>query len=171
MSSLLSPQQPSADGVVALGAAAVRVAEDSLFAYAETCDAATTSQLLRSRPALEPFLTARIAFAGPFDGVVQVSLPRALAAGLAAAFCGFLPEDLDEVQIADFAGELANMVCGSWLTQSHRAERFGLAAPVVVRATAAGVDADLRAQTAAVGVVVNDAPIAIALVPRADAVS
>jgi CheY-specific phosphatase CheX len=165
MSSLPSLQQPSADGVAALGDAAVQVAEESLFAYAEPCDAARTCELLRGRPGGEAWLTATITFAGPFDGAVRLSVSRGLAAALAAAFCGLPIEELDEPQIVDFAGELANMVCGSWLTRSHRAERFALTAPVVTTATAGAVAADVRTRDA-IGVVVTDQPIAIALVTR-----
>lgn len=166
MSSLRTPQQLSADGIAALGAAAVQVAEESLFAYAEPGDATRTAELLRSRPGDEPWLTATITFAGPFDGVVRLSLSRGLAAGLAAAFCGLPAEELDEPQVVDFAGELANMVCGSWLTQSHRTERFALTAPVVTATSASVVAADVRSGDATVGVVVTDQPIVIALVAR-----
>ena len=81
----------------------------------------------------EPWLTAAIAFSGPFDGVVRMTLPRALAGDLAGAFCGVRPQSLDASQVDDFAGELANMVCGLWLTQTHRSERFELTPPVVER--------------------------------------
>ena len=110
-----------------------QVAEDSLFACAEPCERSRTAGLLEARPVAEPWLTAAIAFSGPFDGVVRMTLPRALAGDLAGAFCGVQPQSLDASQVDDFAGELANMVCGLWLTQTHRSERFELAPPVVAR--------------------------------------
>jgi hypothetical protein len=160
MSSLRSLRPP--DGLAELGEAAVRVAEDSLFAYAEPCDAARATGLIRARPAVEPWLAASVAFTGPFDGAVRVSLPRPLCADLAGAFCGVAPESLEPAQVADFAGELANMVCGSWLTQTHRTERFALAAPVVDEAAAADVVA-AAADPGALGLVLHATPLLLAL--------
>ena len=142
MSSPRSPQPP--DGLAELGEAAVRVAEDSLFAYAE------------------PWLAAAVAFTGPFDGAVRVSLPRALCADLAGAFCGVPADSLEDAQIADFAGELANMVCGSWLTQTHRTDRFALASPVVVE-TAADAVVAAAADPGALGLVMHATPLLLAL--------
>ena len=160
MSSLRSPRPP--DGLAELGDAAVRVAEDSLFAYAEPCDAANATGLIRARTAVEPWLAASVAFTGPFDGEVRVSLPRPLCADLAGAFCGVPPDSLDPAQVADFAGELANMVCGSWLTQTHRTERFALASPVVADAAAADVVA-AAADPGALGLVLHATPLLLAL--------
>ena len=161
MCSPRSPQHP--DGLAALGAAAVQVAEESFFAYAEPCDAARVAGLLRARPGGEPWLSAAMAFTGPFEGVVRVALPRSLAASLAGAFCGVRSESLDDAQLTDLAGELANMVCGLWLTQTHRTERFALAAPIVSTADAGAASA-AAAEPAALGVVVNDTPVLLTLV-------
>ena len=161
MSSPRSPQPP--DGLEALGAAVRQVAEDSLFACAEPCERSRTTRLLEARPVTEPWLTAAIAFSGPFDGVVRMTLPRALAGDLAGAFCGVRPQSLDASQIDDFAGELANMVCGLWLTQTHRSERFALAAPVVTAAAAGDVAAASAEELDALGIVVNDTPVVLAL--------
>ena len=98
MSSLRSAQPP--DGLEALGAAVRQVAEDSLFACAEPCERSRTARLLEARPVTEPWLTAAIAFSGPFDGVVRMTLPRALAGDLAGAFCGVQPQSLDASPIA-----------------------------------------------------------------------
>jgi hypothetical protein len=156
-----SPQRP--DGLEALGEAAVRVAEDSLFAYAEPCDDARLIGLLRARPAAEPWLAAAIAFSGPFDGVVHVWLPRALSADLAGSFCGVPGQSLDDAHVADFAGELANMVCGLWLTERHRTERFALAAPVVDAAAAGDVAVAAAGAANALGIVLKDVPLLLAL--------
>ena len=162
MSSLRSPQRPSApDSLAALGAAAVRVAEDSLFAYAEPCGTARTTAMLQARPEAEPWLSASVTFRGPFDGKVRVSLPRTLAADLGGAFSGLPATALDDHQLADFAGELANMVCGRWLTLTHRAEHFELAAPVVAGAAAGAVAATFEPD--AIGVALNDSPLLIVL--------
>jgi len=161
MSSPRSPQPP--DGLAALGAAVRQVAEDSLFACAEPCEASRTASLLQARPAAEPWLTAAIAFSGPFDGVVRMTLPGALARDLAGAFCGLPRQSLDASQVADFAGELTNMICGLWLTQTHRHERFELAAPIVDAAAAGDVAAIAAGDPGALGIVLNDALVLIVL--------
>ncbi len=163
MSSPRSPLRP--DGLAALGAAALQVAEDSLFAYAEPCEPTRTAGLLKKRPVSEPWLSASIAFAGPFDGSVRLVLPRALATDLAGAFCGVRPQSLTPAQVVDFAGELANMVCGLWLTQTHRIGRFELAAPVVVDVAVAEVTTT-AADPDALGIALNDTPLLLALAAR-----
>ena len=161
MSSPCSPQRP--DALEALGAAVRQVAEDSLFACAEPCERSRTAGLLEARPVTEQWLTAAIAFNGPFEGVVRMTLPRALAGDLACAFCGVRPHSLDASQVDDFAGELANMVCGLWLTQTHRSERFELTPPVVDAAAARDVAAMAATDPGAFGIAVNDAPVLIGL--------
>jgi hypothetical protein len=94
--------------------------------------------------------------------MVRVALPRALAVDLAGAFCGVRPQSLAPAQVADFAGELANMVCGLWLTQTHRTERFALAAPAVVETTVGDVAAT-AADPSALGIALNDTPMLLAL--------
>jgi CheY-specific phosphatase CheX len=161
MSSPCSPQRP--DGLEALGAAVRQVAEDSLFACAEPCERSRTAGLLEARPVAEPWLTAAIAFDGPFEGVVRMALPRALAGDLAGAFCGVRPQSLDASQVDDFAGELANMVCGLWLTQTHRTERFALTPPVVDAAAARDIVAMATADPGAFGIALNDTPVLVRL--------
>lgn len=161
MSSPRSPQR--AEALAALCAAVRQVAEDSLFACAEPCTAPRTVGLLQARPASEVWLTATVSFSGPFDGVVHMTLPRALAGDLAGAFCGVRPQSLDAGQVTDFAGELTNMVCGLWLTQTHRSERFELTAPVVAAAAAADVTAMAAPESGAQGIVLNDTPVLIGL--------
>ena len=152
------------DGLAALGIAAVRVAEDSLFTYAEPCESGRTAEMLRDRAVGEPWLTASVRFTGPFEGAVKVSLPHALAGDLAYAFCGLDPETLDAAQRADFVGELCNMVCGLWLTSTHRTERFELGAPTVADAPAESIASGFGA-VPALGIALNDTPVLITLAP------
>ena len=60
---------------------------------------------------------------------------------------------------------LTNMVCGLWLTQTHRAERFELAAPRVVATAAGDVAGGFDPAAGAFGIALNDAPVLIALAP------
>jgi hypothetical protein len=152
------------DGLAALAAAAAQVAEDSLFAYAEACDVARAAGLVQARPATERWLVAAVAFTGPFEASVRLSLPQALATDLAGAFCGLPPESLDEPQIADFAGELTNMMCGLWLTQTHRAERFALASPQVAATTAGAVAAGVASEADTIAMMLKDTPLLLAIV-------
>ena len=78
------------------------------------------------------------------------------------------PESLDTAQVIDFAGELANMVCGLWLTQTHRTERFALAAPTVTPADDEAASA-AAADPAALGVVLNEMPVLLTLVVNSPA--
>lgn len=129
MSSPTSLRQPlDADALETFCAAAVQVAEESLFAFAEPCDAAAFGDAAAGVPA---WLTADVAFRGPFHGRAEVTLPAPLAAELCASFCGLDAGDLAPEQIRDFTGEFANQMCGLWLTRNHGQERFDLDAPAV----------------------------------------
>ncbi len=162
-----SPRLPQpADRLAALRAAATRVAEHSLFAYAEACPATKAAGLVRARAAAERWLAVAVPFTGPFEGSVRLSLPQTLATDLAAAFSGLSAQSLDEAQIADFAGELANMMCGRWLTETHRAERFALASPEVAATTAGAVAATDVSEADTVGLLVKDTPVLLAVVAR-----
>lgn len=143
----------------ALGAAAVNVAEDSLFAFAEPCSADALAVTLDARPEGEPWIAAMVRFRGPFQGDAEVTLPKALAEELCASFSGADPSELEPQHVSDFTGEFANMACGLWLTRMHGQARFDLEAPHVheyVRATAAVPDD-------AFGMLVNDAPVIVTL--------
>lgn len=161
MSSLTSAPRPDADAMAALGAAAVHVAEDSLFAFAEPCSADALAMSLDARPDGEPWLRAAVRFRGPFHGVAEVSLPRDLAVELCASFGGDSPDEVAAQDLRDFAGEFANMTCGLWLTRAHSHARFDLDAP--------RIDEFGRPITVApadvFGLLVNDAPVIITMRP------
>jgi len=138
----------------------VRVAESSLFAWAEPCDPARFDDLLAARDAAEPWLSASVAFDGAFEGVATITLPQGLAAELCASFSGLAAEELGLDQVRDFTGELANMACGAWLTCTHRSDGFDLRAPVV---SATGRPEGTMSDRASTGLILNDAPIRLAL--------
>ena len=166
MSSPISLQcLEDADGLSALRAALIQVAEDSLFAYAESCGMDRFAALLADRDPAEPWLSASIAFRGSFEGTAVVLLPHALAVGLCASFCGLPVQDLDDKQVADFAGELANMTCGLWLTHTQRFQRFDLGPPRV-RSVSMPAPKDGAASVRS-GVVIADVPLGLDLRPGA----
>jgi CheY-specific phosphatase CheX len=132
MSSPISPVLVDCQGLVL--AAVSDVAENSLFAFAdaseqEAFDAAAAAPLDDGGSA---WVNACIDFKGSITGRFTLTLPEPLARHLCAAFAG--AESADEVgdgDFLDFVGELANMVCGAWLTRASRHEAFSLTAPRV----------------------------------------
>lgn len=133
----------------AIAGAVIRVAEESLFTWAEpaAADAAPWPD--------GPWWTATVAFTGPIAGRVALALPDGLARDLLASFLGLEPgEPVADTALADFLGEFANMSCGAWLTGLARQEAFALQHPVVC-----AVDAPAAQPTAVV--VVSDSPVLI----------
>lgn len=156
MSSPTSLQRPlDADALDAFCAAAVQVAEESLFAFAEPCD---VGAFRAAGDAAAAWLTADVTFRGPFHGRAEVTLPAPLATELCAAFCGADAADLTDDQIHDFTGEFANQMCGLWLTRNHGHERFDLDAPVVK----AGATPDVDGVSGGF-LLVNDHPVRLSL--------
>jgi hypothetical protein len=121
-----SPGIDVVEARAALDAALAHVAEDSFFACVEPApddwrDAAGDLDWLQST----------VRFRGAAGGTLTCRLPRPLAADLASAFLGVAPDELEPDAIGDMAGEVANMICGCWLTRAFPAELFDLDAPVV----------------------------------------
>lgn len=108
--------------------AVVRVAERSLYAFAEPVS-----------PAIMPaavdggWYDASVSFAGPFSGTMSLAVPVMLARQICAAFLGDSEVD-DETAIRDLVGEFANMTCGTWLTAANEAACFDLTHPEVIAA-------------------------------------
>jgi len=115
-----SPVSPAlADYREALPAAVAEVAENSLFSFADACDEATFCTAASTSLAEDggEWLRAGVDFTGTLAGHFDITLPETLARRLCASF----------------AGELANMVCGTWLTRSCREQAFTLTPPRVLR--------------------------------------
>ena len=55
------------------------------------------------------------------------------------------------------------MVCGLWLTQTRRSERFELTPPVVGASAARDVAAMAAADPGAIGIALNDTPVLFGL--------
>jgi CheY-specific phosphatase CheX len=103
----------------------VRVAERSLFAFAEPADPATIAPQIDGG-----WIEAAVSFHGPFSGHVTLIVSSLLARHLCGAFLGLGPDEpLEDAAVADFVGEFANMVCGSWLTGLDASACFDLAHP------------------------------------------
>lgn len=129
MSSPISRQL--ADYKVAILAAVSEVAENSLYAFADASDQAAFDAAAGANPDGD-WLRAGIDFKGPTSGRFVLTVPAALARRLCAAFAGAeTPDDIGEADLLDFTGELANMVCGTWLTRACRHDAFNLTPPRV----------------------------------------
>ena len=120
-----------ADFQAALLSAVAEVAENSLFAFADASDQ-TAFESAADQSGTDDWLDARIRFTGPVDGQLTVALPGALARRLCAAFAGAdSADEVGERDLIDFTGELANMVCGTWLTRTCQHDAFTLMPPIV----------------------------------------
>ena len=134
----------------AVAGALVRVAEESLFAWAEPVggDAVVWPAGAWWRAAVE--------FAGPLAGRMDVAMPDALARQLLASFAGLSPDDaVADDALEDFLGELANMSCGTWLTSLGRSQAFAIDCPIVT----SGDGQPIVTPTAVV--LVSDTPVVI----------
>jgi len=78
-------------------------------------------------------IAACVDFSGPFTGRLCCRMTRRLAHELTSAFTGAKPEEVaaDGPEVADLAGEFANMVCGRWLTEVAPRALFTIARPTV----------------------------------------
>lgn len=128
-----APVPPLAD-FASIELAVTNVAERSFFAFAETADASTAADLVADGA---PALTSAIRFTGPSRGEMRVTMPVALARELAQQFSGDPSLEFSDADLADMAGEFANMVTGAWLTAADASSMFDLAAPEVARVQSA----------------------------------
>jgi hypothetical protein len=110
-----------------LGQAIAHVTEESFFAVADPAEPGWRDASSDSCEWLE----ASVAFHGAGEGQLTCRLPRTLAGDLSAAFLGLDRSEVDDVAAFDLAGELANMVCGCWLTRAFPSELFTLDRPLV----------------------------------------
>lgn len=150
-----------ADARPTLLAAVAEVAERSLFAFADPADLAGFEERVGHLGRDEPWLTSHVVFAGPASGQFALSLPAPCARTFAAAFAG--RESVDEIrdgEMYDFAGELANMVCGAWLTATDPGTRFTLTPPQVEREDAAcALPSESPDLALVVHATIDDAPV------------
>ena len=147
------------DSEASLVAAVCDVAERSFFAYAEPCDAGRFAELVDGT---DRWYSAAIAFQeGGFDGSVRCLVPEDFAAAMFDAFSGrgFDDPTPSAADVSDLMGELANMVCGAWLTRAASHQTFSLQTlPVVLSQACAPVSGESWVTFA-----VYDRPFAVAV--------
>jgi len=85
----------------------------------------------RASPA-GPFLKSEIPFEGYFSGTLSLLVPYSLSEMLAQNFMGF-EEEVNEPQILDVSGELANMVCGNLFSVLDKNSVYVLGTPATQR--------------------------------------
>ncbi len=98
--------------------------------FTESCTPRRFDELLsRSSTSGAEWMRATLAFKGPFQGELTVDVPEPLALELLASCVGISsPGEENLPSVEDAVGELANMVCGTWLTKNHGAQKFDLKA-------------------------------------------
>ena len=145
------------DATGLLAQAMADVAERSFFAYAEPCDAARFDELTEG---VTRWYTSSVRFDEVgVAGVVTCVLPEDLVLMLFDAFTGrdFADPPPHPAAVNDLIGELANIVCGAWLTRAANDQTFTLRPPEVTVSQAA-------APTGGDGVLLmamNDRPVAV----------
>jgi hypothetical protein len=144
------------DATALLAQAVADVAERSFFAYAEPCDAGRFGELTDG---VARWYTASVRFDEPgLAGVVACVLPEDLVLMLFDAFTGrdYADPPADAAAVNDLIGELANMVCGAWLTRVANDQTFTLRAPEVTVNQAAAPAGD-----GVLLMAMNDRPVAV----------
>ena len=147
------------DTEAALVAAASDVAERCFFAYAEPCDAGRFAELADGATR---WYSATVHFEeGGWSGSVRCLVPKDAAVTMFDAFSGRSPEGPPPAptEVFDLMGELANMVCGTWLTRAATHQTFSLRTLPVTLSPACAPAANECWITMAV----NDRPFAIAV--------
>jgi len=109
--------------------ALVEVGEQSFFAFVERCDETWFEELAS---AADPWMIATVTFTGEQGtGSLSCTFTDDLVLDLFDAFTGRDPSEgtPDPREVADLAGEFANMVCGLWLSRVMGSHTFSLGSP------------------------------------------
>ncbi|MFP5380100.1 MAG: chemotaxis protein CheX [Vicinamibacteria bacterium] len=154
MSSQILPAPAGSDLVAA---ALTDVAERSLFAFVDVLP----EDEFAARCGMEAaWLCAEVAYRGPRDGVMRCALPREVALECFAAFLGEPGDEAGDGPLFDMMGELANMICGAWLTRARPTEVYDLNRPQVA-AMPPGWGPPAVAAPPTVPAALNDRPVAV----------
>ena len=129
MSLAKSPNASMADTSGQLDEAVAYVAEEGFFATVEPVGQVEWDALCTDH---DTWLESSVRFHGPLGGALRCRLPLALARELVQSFLGMPTGELppSDPLVQDLTGELANMVCGRWLTSTQGAV-FDLEHPIV----------------------------------------
>lgn len=86
-----------------------------------------------SPPPAVPQFHASVRFEGNYSGTFSTRIPQPLARTVGAGFLGREEAEVSESESAEVVGELANMFCGSVLSQLESRELFRITHPEVLR--------------------------------------
>jgi CheY-specific phosphatase CheX len=78
-----------------------------------------------------PWVARKLDFRGPFAGSFGLRAPLEMATIFAGNLLGQDLEELSQHEIGDSVGEIANMICGSFLCKLETKQPFDLTTPVV----------------------------------------
>jgi len=140
-----------------LGSAAETVLETMFFTMAEG----------EAEPAFPPetnLMRTAIAFSGEWSGTFEMQTPFSCARTIAESFVG--ADELEEMsadKVGEVMGELANMVCGSTLSQLANDKIFDLGAPRQLRSGDPMIPVAVDAVTASRGLNLGEGVVAFAM--------
>ena len=120
-----------------LSGAVTGVLETMFFAEAGIAEA----------PSGLPALAAALSFRGRPSGEMTVCVSTAALRPLAAGFLGEDESDITETQAAEVICEIANMLCGSVVSQLESEKSFDLASPHLIPAGSSGLESHPGHQT------------------------
>lgn len=133
------------------------VLKATAFAWGETC------ALEELSPQTSPLFQSRVKFRGQHDGDVRLVMPRELGAMLAADILSDDADSLLEIEIEDACNEIANVICGQWLTGAFGTlPVFTLSVPEATWIAEAEWQ-ELLASKSSIGVQVDDLPLMVNL--------
>jgi hypothetical protein len=145
--------------------ALVEVGEQSFFAFVERCDQTWFDDLAAEAGG---WMIATVTFTGEQGtGSLSCTFTEELVLDLYDAFTGRDPAEgtPDPREIADLAGEFANMVCGLWLSRIMGSHTFSLGSPRAGRVPQPAGPAPQGAERMLV--VVNNRPMIVDLTVNA----
>jgi hypothetical protein len=161
----------SAAALDSLSYACSSVAEQCLYAVVEPSSRAQFRARVADEAGGTPWLCATVGFRDALDGTLTITMPAAAVAEWCGGFTGTEPDAaIADAQADDFAAELANMVCGSWLTQASGRRLFALDAPRVTRLDEAALrDVGADDGDGVLYLCINDVPVRLELTITAEA--
>lgn len=83
-------------------------------------------------PVITSGVVGSVGMAGRINGAVYMSYPEALACSIVAKMMGEPPSSIDQPEVTDVIGELANMVAGDMKRRTSEKGYHGLLVPPVV---------------------------------------
>ncbi len=110
-----------------------------------------------------PALAAALSFRGRPSGEMTVCVSTAALRPLAAGFLGEDEANITETQAAEVICEIANMLCGSVVSQLESEKSFDLASPRLIPAHHSGLESQTGHQTTSQTFAIQSGTLTVAL--------